>query len=104
MERKEYEVRSHADASRSAIPSEERELDEAKARVRDAQDALNPAKYATFLLACVCVEQQQCKANSSSAVAPFCTCCGLQCLNAPSLIVFCSSLDFNVETIYCDVS
>ena len=45
LERKEYEVRSHADASRSAIPSEERELEEAKAKVRAAQDALNPAKY-----------------------------------------------------------
>ena len=44
LERKEGEIRSHADASRSAIPSEERELDEAKSRVRDAQDALNPAK------------------------------------------------------------
>lgn len=44
LERKEDEIRKAADASRSAIPSEERELDEAKARVRDAQDALNPAK------------------------------------------------------------
>ena len=44
LERKEEEIRQAADASRSAIPSEERELDEAKARVRDAQDALNPAK------------------------------------------------------------
>ncbi len=44
LERKQGEIRSAAEASRSAIPAEERELDDAKARVRDAQDALNPAK------------------------------------------------------------
>ena len=44
LERKQEEIRSAGDASRAAIPSEERELDEAKARVREVQDALNPAK------------------------------------------------------------
>ncbi len=44
LERKEEEIRRAAEASKSAIPAEERELDDAKARVRDAQDALNPAK------------------------------------------------------------
>lgn len=44
LERKQDEIRKAAEASKSAIPAEERELDDAKARVRDAQDALNPAK------------------------------------------------------------
>lgn len=38
------EIRSAGDASRAAIPGDERAVDDAKARVRDAQDELTPVK------------------------------------------------------------
>lgn len=43
-DRKADEIRHAGDASRSAIPGDERAVETAKDRVREAQDALSPAK------------------------------------------------------------
>ena len=43
-DRKADEIRHAGDASRTAIPGDERAVETAKDRVREAQDALSPAK------------------------------------------------------------